>query len=600
MCKWQRGIGAIICLLMSFESLAAAIPQSSAETLRCDSFIPSPRLQHLFDRYVKIYMEGFPEGATFYGYPGFDELWTDLSEEGFALRLNQMAGLLDELKTIDKSILLEEDRLNYDIFENVLEDFLAAASFKGEYMPFNQIEGIHINIGLIFQAMSAASEKEYRTILSRLKKIPVLAEQNITLARKGMKEGIVPPRITQLNVPDQLLSLMTPQIVDSFLYTPFLNMPDSIPLPNQAALKQQAQQILEKEVYPALQRLRTFVTNEYIPHCRDTIAISDLPQGKEWYAYCIKSMTTTDLSADDIHQIGLDEMARIRKEMQLILDQLQFKGSLEQFFEFLQSDPCFYYSQREDLLQGYRDILQGIEKQLPLLFGTLPTTPYEVVPVPEYSEEQAPGAYYLMGSPQRPGRFYANTSHLSLRSKWAMEALALHEALPGHHMQISLALENTSIPFFRKLSSFTAYVEGWGLYSERLGLELGLYQDPYSNFGRLCGEMFRAIRLVVDTGIHAFGWTRQQAIDLFKARLGDGGHDIEAEVDRYIAWPGQALAYKIGERKICEMRKYAENKLGSKFNIRAFHDEVLSKGALPLFLFESRMKEWTAKQKMLD
>ena len=370
----------------------------------------------------------------------------------------------------------------------------------------------------------------------------------------------------------------------------------------QQEIKEKAQVILTNEVFPALQRLSHFLSNEYIPNCRESIAISDLPNGQEWYRQSIKSYTTTSLSPETIHQMGLEEVDRIQREMEAILVELDFQGTIKEFFDFLRAEPSFYFAEKSELIQGYADLLHKIEAKLPDLFGKLPTTPYQVQAIPESCEEQAVGAYYVEGSlsTNRPGSFFVNTSDLNTRPKWEMAALALHEALPGHHLQVSLALENKALPEFRSLSSFTAYIEGWALYAEGLGQDLGVYQDPYARFGRLNMEMLRAARLVIDTGIHAFGWSRQEAIDYSAARSGVQIHEIVTEIDRYITWPGQALAYKIGELKILEMRRLAEEKLGGNFDIKAFHDEVLRHGALPLNIFESRMVRWIDSQSNLQ
>jgi len=324
-----------------------------------------------------------------------------------------------------------------------------------------------------------------------------------------------------------------------------------------------------------------------------------VPQGREWYAYRVRFETTTDMAPDAIHELGLSEVKRIRGEMERIKAQTGFTGTLEEFFTFLRSDPRFYYNTREELLVAYRDIAKRIDPELTRVFGRIPRLPYGVIPIPEYSEKTNTTAYYSPGSPEsnRPGYYFVNLYDLKSRPKWEMEALSLHEAVPGHHFQIALAQELDELPQFRRNGSFTAFVEGWGLYAESLGPELGMYSDPYSKFGQLTYEMWRAVRLVVDTGMHAKGWTRQQAIDYFVANSSKPLHDIEVEIDRYLVWPGQALAYKLGELKIKELRAHAQRELGDAFDLRAFHDQLLGAGPLPLSVLETRMKEWVAKQK---
>ena len=327
--------------------------------------------------------------------------------------------------------------------------------------------------------------------------------------------------------------------------------------------------------------------------------MTDMPDGQDWYAFRVRQMTTTDMTPQEIHDLGLSEVARIRAQMDRVIEESGFEGSFEDFTEFLRTDAQFYFDQPEELLAAYRDISKRADPELVKLFGKLPRLPYGVVPVPSYAEKSQTTAYYQQGSLEagRPGNFYANTYDLKTRPKWEMEALTLHEAVPGHHLQISIAQELEDLPWFRRFGGETAFVEGWGLYSESLGEEMGFYKDPYSKFGQLTYEIWRAIRLVVDTGMHALGWTRQEAIDFFKANTGKTEHDIVVEVDRYIVWPGQALAYKIGELKIKELRAMAKDELGDAFDIRAFHDQVLGNGALPLRVLETHIKEWVASQK---
>ena len=357
--------------------------------------------------------------------------------------------------------------------------------------------------------------------------------------------------------------------------------------------------IYKDQLVPAYDRLYDFFTKEYLPGARKTIGTDALPNGKAWYAYDVRASTTTNMTPEEIHELGLSEAKRIRAEMDKVIADVKFQGSFDDFTKFLRTDPQFYYTKPEDLLAGYRDIAKRIDPELPRFFGTLPQLTYGVRAVPGYAEKSAPTAYYQGGSMKagRPGWFFANTFNLPSRPKWQMECLTLHEAVPGHHLQISIAQELTGLPEFRKYEGYTAYVEGWALYCETLGNEMGFYKDPYSKFGQLTFEIWRADRLVVDTGMHAMGWSRQQAIDYMKANTGQDDFSATVEVDRYIVWPGQALAYKIGQLKIRQLRTYAEHELGDKFDIRTFHDTVLRNGALPLDVLESLVKEWVAEQK---
>jgi uncharacterized protein (DUF885 family) len=427
-------------------------------------------------------------------------------------------------------------------------------------------------------------------------------DQTIALLDKGLQEGITPPRVTLREVPAQAGSLIVDDPLTSPMLKAFQKFPSTIPAAEQERLKSAAVQAFREQVAPAFQKLQSYLANTYVPAARESIAMSDLPDGKAWYAYNVRQQTTTDLTPEQIHQIGLAEVKRIHRQMEELMAKTGFKGGLQEFFTFLRTDPRFFYDKPEDLLAGYRDIAKRIDPELVKLFGKLPRLPYGVVPVPSYSEKSQTTAYYENGSLEagRPGWFNANTYDLKSRPKWEMEALTAHEAVPGHHLQLSLAQELEDVPQWRRYDDYTAFVEGWGLYAESLGDEIGLYKDPYSKFGQLTYEMWRAVRLVVDTGLHTKGWTRQQAIDYFKANAGKAEHDIEVEVDRYIVWPGQALAYKIGELKLKELRAEAEKDLGAKFDVRAFHDQVLGNGALPLDVLEKNVKAWVAQEKAGD
>jgi uncharacterized protein (DUF885 family) len=411
--------------------------------------------------------------------------------------------------------------------------------------------------------------------------------------------GLTPPRITLRDVPQQVKNQMEADPAKNALLKPFADFPAEISEADRTRLCEAAEKALKEKIIPAFGRLHEFLVSEYLPKSRESIACIDLPDGREWYAHNARASTTTVMTPDQIHELGLSEVKRIRAEMQKVMVDSGFKGSFEEFLTFLRKDPQFYYTSAEELLRGYRDICKRADPELARLFGVIPRLPYGVLPVPAYSEKSQTTAYYQPGSPTagRPGYFYANTYALNTRPKWEMEALTLHEAVPGHHFQIALAQELTDVPEFRRHGMHTAYVEGWGLYAESLGYEMGFYKDPYMKFGQLVYEMWRAIRLVVDMGMHTKGWTRQQAIDFFLANASKNEHDVTVEVDRYIVWPGQALAYKIGQLKIRELRTYATRELGDKFDVRAFHDQVLGNGSLPLDVLERRIEDWVLRQK---
>jgi len=391
-------------------------------------------------------------------------------------------------------------------------------------------------------------------------------------------------------VPEQVRNQIVDEPAASPMLRPFQSMPPAIELPVAETLRAAAARAYTAAVAPAYRRLLEYLETRYLPRTRETIAARDLPDGEAWYAFSVRQMTTTRLGAEEIHRIGLGEVKRIRAEMDAVIARTGFDGTFQQFVGFLRTDDRFFFDRAEDLLVAYRDICKRVDPELPKLFATLPRLPYGVAAVPSYAEKSQTTAYYEPGSPSagRPGRFFANTYDLRARPRWEMEALALHEAVPGHHLQIAIAQELPEMPDFRRHGFYTAYIEGWGLYAESLGPEMGFYEDPYAKFGQLTYEMWRAIRLVVDTGMHALGWSRQQAIDFFTENAGKAEHDIVVEVDRYIVWPAQALAYKIGELKIKELRARATAALGARFDLRLFHDEVLGAGALPLDVLASR------------
>jgi uncharacterized protein (DUF885 family) len=559
----------------------------------------SERLQKLFDLTWEFVMHSSPEFATYLGYPGLNGRWSDSSFESIAFGRATNRKMLEALLSVDRTKLKPAEQVNYDLARRRLELQIEGDRFPGEYLAINPMYGIQQSIPQLLTIMPAGSVKDYEDILSRLRGLPTVIDQTIALLDKGLKEGITPPRVTLRDIPAQVGNLLVDDPMKSPMLRAFGKFPDAVPAAEQERLKGEAVRAFNEQVAPAFKKLQSYLANTYEPAARESIAMSGLPDGKAWYAYNVRSQTTTSLTPEQIHQIGLAEVARIRKQMDALIASTGFAGTFEEFLTFLRTDPRFFFDKPEDLLAGYRDIAKRIDPELIKLFGKLPRLPYGVIPVPSYSEKTQTTAYYDGGSlaAGRPGYFYANTYDLKSRPKWEMEALTAHEAVPGHHLQIALAQELEGFPEWRKHDGYTAFAEGWGLYAESLGPEMGLYKDPYSKFGQLTYEMWRAIRLVVDTGMHAKGWTRQQAIDYFKANAGKAEHDIVVEVDRYIVWPGQALAYKIGELKIKELRAYATKELGPKFDVRAFHDHVLGNGSLPLDLLEKNIKAWVAEEK---
>jgi uncharacterized protein (DUF885 family) len=575
-----------LALLATFPMLAA-----SSESEKLSKLIAEDWQWQLRDN---------PENATYLGERGHDDRLTDRSPAAWQKRREHNREMLTRIEAIDRSKLNAQDRLNYDLFLWQRKVAVESDRFPTELVPIDQMYGIYIILGELAQQIPRDTVKDHENFLARMRAYPRAIDETIALMQRGLAGGLTPPRVILRHVAEAIANQIADDPAKSPIYEfAFTNFRPSIPQAERERLQKEAQPILRESVMPAFRKLHAYWTKEYEPKTREAIGWTSVPQGKEWYPYLVRQQTTTELTPDEIHAIGLSEVKRIRGEMEKIRAQTGFTGTLEEFFTFLRTDPRFYYTTREDLLVAYRNISKRIDPELTRLFGRIPRLPYGVIPIPTYSEKTNTTAYYTPGSPEshRPGYYYVNLYDLPSRPKWEMEALSLHEAVPGHHFQIALAQELEQLPAFRRNAGFTAFVEGWGLYAESLGPELGMYTDPYSRFGQLTYEMWRAVRLVVDTGMHAKGWTRQQAIDFFVANSSKPLHDIEVEIDRYLAWPGQALAYKLGELKIKELRAHAERELGEKFDVRAFHDAVLGEGPLPLSLLETRMKDWVTTKK---
>lgn len=556
------------------------------------------------DGFITLYFEYAllenPELATYMGLSeGDHDRWSDQSLAASVRREQSEALALDLLHAIPRAELEGQDRLNYDLLVDLLEQSVAGQRFPGEYLAINQMGGVQQNVAQMLTMMPGRNVADYENILKRLQGVPALVESTLERLEKGLAAGVTPPKITLRDVPQQVLNLLPEEPMQSPLLQRFTNLPESLPAADRERLQKAALTAYTEQVAPAYRKLHAFLTETYLPQARESIGMANLPEGQEWYAYNARQSTTTDMTPQQIHQLGMSEVERIRAEMDRVIEESGFEGDFAAFTDFLRTDPQFYFENAEELLRTYRDIAKRADAELPRFFGTLPRLPYGVTPVPEYAQKSQTTAYYQPGSLEsgRPGYFFANTYALETRPKWEMEALTLHEAVPGHHLQIALGQEQENLPWFRRMSPYTAFVEGWGLYSESLGEEMGFYQDPYSKFGQLTYEMWRAIRLVVDTGMHSLGWSRQQAIDFFTENTGKTEHDIVVEVDRYIVWPGQALAYKVGELKIKQLRAHAERELGEAFDIRRFHDVVLGNGAVPLAVLETQVDEWIAEQK---
>ncbi len=591
-------------LLVAWLPVAEAVPVETNFELACAALTSAPagdteRLHQLFKLDWEHSMIENPEFATEVGFPGQNHRWSDISLDAIARRKRELQSPLNVIQSINRMNLNAADQLSYDLFRKNYELAAAGARFPSEDFQITQLSGIQQDIARLVQIAPHTTVKDYEALVTRLKGVPTLVDQTIVLLKQGLATGITPPRITLRDVPQQVKNQLEADPQKNSLLESFGKFPAEIPETKQAQLRREAETALREKVIPAFEKLHEFLVSQYLPGARETIAMHDLPDGKAWYEYSARVSTTTKLTPQEIHELGLAEVKRIRGEMDKVITTTGFKGSFTEFLTFLRTDPRFAYTNADELLRGYRDICKRADPELARLFGRLPRLPYGVLPIPDYAAKSQTTAYYQPGSPTagRPGYFYANTYAVETRLKWEMEALTLHESVPGHHLQIALAQEMDEVPDFRKQGSYTAFVEGWGLYAESLGTEMGFYQDPYAKFGQLVYEMWRAIRLVVDTGMHAKGWTRQQAIDYFLAHASKNEHDVTVEVDRYLVWPGQALAYKIGELKIKELRAYAAKELGDRFDIRQFHDEILGHAAVPLDILEAQIKEWVKRQK---
>lgn len=569
-----------------------------ALTVNSQGLGDAQRLERYFDLSYDLAMLENPGFATSLGDPRGQDRLSDLSEEGIARRHKAERDALALMESIERDALSVENRVNYDLLRDRLEADVRGQQFPDHYLQMNQMGGPQQDIASLLAMMPNTRAADLENQLARMEALPAYIDQSVALMRKGLAAGVTPPAITLRDVPQQIRNQLVDDASKSPLLTGFADIPPTVDPLQAETLRKRAEKVFSNQVVPAFEHLLEFTENEYLPGARESIAMCDLPAGAEWYRHNVAVRTTTDLSPQEIHDIGLREVKRIRAEMNEIITATGFEGNFEEFLHFLRTDPQFYHNNAADLMREYRDIAKRADPELMKIFGHLPRTPYGVIEVPSYAEQSTTTAYYQRGSLKagRPGYYFANTYALETRPRWEMEALTLHEAVPGHHLQISIQQELENMPWFRQNPSYTAFVEGWGLYSESLGEEMGFYQDPYSKFGQLTYEMWRAIRLVVDTGMHYLGWSRQQAIDYFKANAGKSEHDIVVEIDRYIVWPGQALAYKIGELKIKELRAYAEEKLGEEFDIRAFHDEVLGKGAVPLSVLDTNIRTWIDKQ----
>jgi uncharacterized protein (DUF885 family) len=537
--------------------------------------------------------------ATATGDHRFDDRLPQMAPADLDRRAAAARAFLERLRAIDPSGLASPDRISYRMFERSLREDLEEHEMRTWRIPITSDSGFHTGLSRLPQEMPLLTTREYEDYLARLRAIPAYFDQHVALMREGLETGFTAPRVALEGYDVTMRTHVVDAPEESVFWAPFESFPPGVPEGGRERLRAAGREAIADAVVPAYRALLEFFTKEYLPGARATIGASELPDGRRYYAWLVRRYTTLDVTPEDVHAIGEREVSRIRGEMNGVIRDVAFQGSFADFLQFLRADPRFYAKTPEELLEKASRIAKRMDGALPSLFKRLPRQPYGVEPVPPDLAPKYTGGRYV-GAPldgTRAGTYWVNTYALETRPLYTLEALTLHEAVPGHHLQIALAKELEGLPAFRRYGYVNAFGEGWGLYSEHLGLEAGFYTDPYSNFGRLTYEMWRACRLVVDTGIHAMGWTRPQAIDYMAANTALSLHEITTEVDRYISWPGQALAYKMGELKIRELRAKAEEALGTRFDVKAFHDAVLANGSVPLDVLEEQIDAFIAERR---
>ncbi len=588
--------------LVSCSAPTAPEGAATAAAPAVDAAEKAARLDALYKEFWEETLKRNPIQATFLGDPRYN---AELVDPGTAeFRAQDRAFQQDWLARVEAvgdAGLEGQALLSYQIFVRERRQALEADRFPGWMMPVNQMGStasyaVLLGSGAVAQPFKTV--KDYDDWLARASRLPALLDTEIANMRAGIEAGVVQPRVVMEKVIPQLDAVIKDTPEASEFWGPVKAMPADFSDADKARLTEAFRTLIGDTLMPALRKQRDFIANEYLPKTRDTVGIAALPDGAQWYAFAAKASTTTDLSPAAIHQTGLDEVARIHGEIRKVMEQVKFEGSLQDFFKFMQEDKQFVFASEDALLEHYRALEAKVNQRVGEQFSLTPKAGFEIRPVEPFRAESAAGGSYMTPSEDgtRPGIFYVNTFDLPTRKTWDAEDLFLHEAIPGHHFQLALQQELTDVPAFRRFGGETAFAEGWGLYAEGLGKDLGLYTDPYSYFGRLQGELWRAVRLVVDTGLHSKGWTRQQVLDYMFENSSVSQPDAIAEAERYIAWPGQALAYKIGELKIKELRARSEKALGGKFDIREFHAEVLKDGSVPLDVLETKIDRWIASK----
>jgi prolyl oligopeptidase len=579
-----------IIIFLSLFSLGCQQRQSTA----------SKQLKKLFEEEWEFTLREYPITATFYGDHRYDDKLPDVSLDAIQKRNHQYQDYLERLRKIDQDALSSEERLNYDIYQRLTQMELAEFEFRTYLMPLTNRSGFHVTFPQLPDRVPLRTIKDYENYIARLLAFGDYARGHIDLLKEGIRQGYVVPRVILNGIGDVVQPHIVNNAEESLLFQPFQKFPKQFTDSDKQRFRLEGEQVIMSTIVSSYREFIEFVVGEYLPKTRKNIAASELPNGKEFYRHRIRYYTSIDMDPEEVHHLGKDEVKRIKSDMKAIIEKVGFSGNFRSFIQFLRNDKRFYVSKSDQLMKEVAYVLKKMDGELPKLFKTLPRTPYGIRRIPDFIAPKTTTAYYEgpAGDGSRAGFYAVNTYDLKSRPLYEVEALSLHEAVPGHHLQIALQQELKNLPDFRRFGGFTAFTEGWALYAERLGLEVGFYQDPYSNFGRLTYEMWRACRLVVDTGIHYLGWSRQQAIDYMAENSALSLHNITTEVDRYIAWPGQALAYKIGELKIRELREFAEKRLGGRFDVREFHDRILENGALPLDLLENHIKVWINKSEI--
>ncbi|HEY9030733.1 MAG TPA: DUF885 domain-containing protein [Kangiella sp.] len=556
-------------------------------------------LHEFFDKVEEYSLKQNPLWAASRGDESAKGKLRDVSPEAYQARKEELLKLIKELKAIHRDDLAAEDQISYDMMLSQLEQQVSEIDFKTYEMPLNSEWGFHVGMAGLAQRVSFRTYEDYENYLTLLTQIPSHFQQNISNMKAGMERGFTVPKAVLDGYSDGIQAYIKDNATETAWFEPFNNFPKHFTEQQKQELIKQATTIIGQVVVPEYQNYLKFFEEEYYPNAKETIAAYDFPDGKAYYQNQVKLYTTLDMTPDEIHKIGLSEVKRIRAEMEQVIEDSGFEGTFPEFLEFLRTDPQFYAETPEELIKEASYIAKKMDHKLPQFFGKLPRQPYGVVPVPEaIAPKYTTGRY--SGAPldsTRAGEYWVNTYALDKRPLYNLEALTLHEAVPGHHLQTALAKELEHLPTFRQNTYISAFGEGWGLYSEKLGLEAGFYQDPYSNFGRLTYEMWRAIRLVVDTGMHTKGWTREQAVKMMEENTALSTHNVRTEIDRYISWPAQALSYKLGELKILELRAKAEEALGADFDIRRFHDAVLANGSIPLSVLEAQIEQFIKNEK---